>query len=110
MFWQKALWIITINGISLTCLEDDDFQTYNCYQNRMLEIQAMENNEMVDASYYEGLFFKEWLEKLKTHDINGLYTSLKRHGFNVEDVDFLEKLYNEINSSDWRSSSCGGCW
>lgn len=104
-------WIITIDGISLTCLDNDNFQTYNYYCNGMLEIQAMENDdEMVDANYYDGLFFEEWLEKLKTYDINGLYASLKTHGFNVEDVDFLEELYNKINSSDWRSSSCGGCW
>lgn len=103
-------WIITIDGISLTGLDNEDFRTFNTYDNNLLRIQTLEEGVVVDCTYEDGLFFEKWLEELKTHDINGLYASLKKHGFNIEDVDFLEKLYNEIKSSDWRHNSCGGCW
>ena len=93
-------WIIFIDGIALTKIEQNqNFGTYIFYTSF---------DEEDDEEYSDGLDEKEWIEELKTNDINGLYASLKRHGIPISD-ELLSELYYKINKVDWRSATCGGC-
>lgn len=97
-------WYISIDGISLTCIgsddyQADDFQTFNTYRFANFE---------EDKIYTDGLQLEEWIRKLKTDDINGLYASLNRHGIKIDD-ELLTELYYQIREWDWRSGECGGC-
>lgn len=97
-------WKIFIDGIQLTGIEKEDFQTDGSYAT-----WGFTGDWDVDwDSYEDGLNEYEWTEKLLSEDINGLKASLIRHGFELSES-LISKLYWAIADHDWRSSSCGGC-
>lgn len=97
-------WIITIDGIKLTGIEKEEFGTLNEYSSWHFNEDWLEEFD----HYEDGLGLDDWVQEVKTNDINGLYASLKRHGIKVTD-ELLSELYNRIKEQDWRHGSCGGC-
>lgn len=92
-------WLITIDGIPLTGLDSDSFNTLGTYSSWHFEdwSEVFEDHEA-------GLLFEEW----KLNPPNNLKESLGIHGFTVDD-DLLIELYKAIQLEDWRHGSCGGC-
>jgi hypothetical protein len=93
-------WEIIIDGIKLTGIEDNHFDTYRSYQEWSFDGDWEEHWE----DYKDGLAFDEWFEKPP----NGLKASLRRHGIYLTLSQWVV-LYRKIKECDWRSSSCGGC-
>lgn len=94
----------------MTGLSNNHFNTFGIYTDEVRRKQDMENEcdgSDYNYEYYDGLNCEEWIEKLKTNDINGLYTSLKTHG--LDKTINYKILYHKINTLDWRQNSCGGC-
>lgn len=98
-------WKIIIGGIELTGLGSDNFDTNGTY-----DTWHFEDWDDVWETYRDGLYFDAWYKTtLLAQDTNGLKSSLIRHGFDVENEDFIQDLYDEITVKDWRHNSCGGC-
>ncbi|QQV88990.1 hypothetical protein [Providencia phage PSTRCR_121] len=97
-------WKIIIDGIELTGLDSQEFNTAGTY-----DTWHFEDCDDVWEIYRDGLYFDAWYKTLLEQDTNGLKSSLIRHGFDVENKAFIEDLYNKINAKDWRHNSCGGC-
>lgn len=97
-------WTIVIDGIKLTGLEQEHFSTYGVY-----DTWHFEDWNDVWETYTDGYRFNSWYKNLLAHDTNGLKSSLVRHGFDINNEDFIEDLYEAIQEKDWRHSSCGGC-
>jgi hypothetical protein len=97
-------WKIIIDGIELTGIETENFNTFGTY-----DTWHFENWDAVWETYQDGLHFDSWYTSLISEDINGLKSSLIRHGFDIKNEDFIHDLYDEIASKDWRHNSCGGC-
>ncbi|AUM58506.1 hypothetical protein KNT81_gp265 [Proteus phage phiP4-3] len=97
-------WNISIDGISLTGLGNEEFDTRKSYDTWHFDDDWSEEWD----SYTAGLSPESWVQLMLKHDTNSLVSSLKRHGFkDIEKI--LYALYPHINEEDWRHSSCGGC-
>lgn len=93
-------WNIVVNGIRLTGIASENFNTEGTYSS-----WHFEDWSEVFEDYEDGLPFDEWVKS----DINGLHDSLDLHGFNSDDMGLMALLYEAISAEDWRSNSCGGC-
>lgn len=97
-------WIISIDGMALTGLDNDHFNTFGYFTNYSFNSEY----DVESDDYHDGLHVSEWIEEVKKEDTNNLISSLKKHHIKITD-ELLENLYEEISSSDWRHGSCGGC-
>lgn len=93
-------WNIVVNGIFLTGIDSESFDTEGIYSSWYFEDWSE-----VFEDYEDGLPFDEWVKS----DINGLHASLTRHGFDLDDMYLMQLLYDAISAKDWRRNSCGGC-
>jgi len=96
-------WIITVNGVTLEGLDNDNFNTHETYSQWRF-VDWLE--EFYDVQ--SGLEQSEWGEFVKKENQNNLITALQNAGFEITD-ELLGQLYAEINSCDWIHGSCGGC-
>lgn len=96
----RGEWIILVDGIKLSGIGSDHFDTYGDFESWSFDDNWSECFE----SYTSGAFFHEW----KQNHPNGLIESLIRHGMNIND-ELLESIYKAVSEHDWRNSSCGGC-
>lgn len=96
-------WVIIINGVTLANLDNDNFGTYDDYQ----QWRFVDWNEEF-YSIESGVSQLEWIDHVKKTNLNNLITALQNAGFEITD-ELLGQLYVEINSCDWIHGSCGGC-
>lgn len=93
-------WIIHVDGIKLTGIQNDSFNTLGNYD----EWYFGDNWSEEWDSYRDGVCFEEWVADVP----NGLRESLVRHCIEPTS-ELLHALYVAISDVDWRSGSCGGC-
>jgi len=110
----SGLWEIRINGILLIDHKNTEDGSYN-YESFLRRDMGTENqysswyfdgdySECWD-DYYQGDAYKQWIVSEKGRNILEL---LGQNNVILSEADLIN-LYNQINSKDWRHSSCGGC-
>ena len=93
-------WTIIIDGVKLTGLGSDTFDTKGEYESWHFDEDYQEYWE----TYSSGIPFSEW----KKDPPNNLLGSLEHHGIEPT-KELLHHLYEAIQEHDWRHGSCGGC-
>lgn len=91
-------WIITINGKTLQGVNNNPMGTYGSYSTWSFGDDWIEEWE----EYEDGCYWGDTLP-------NNLEMALRLAGFNPNDENLIESLYEKVQEKDWRHNSCGGC-